>query len=145
MCNLYKMWNILSFILLLVCNRALYWFTSIGSDTIFYSNECLSSPIGYSSDATPFPAKGPQWKVAHPLTLNYKAPIASRDATICVSSGGTPCGGITKGFKFVKFLCFACYSKQRNFTNVKPFVIPTYRVPSPGTHMVASIAAIGAS
>ena len=48
---------------------------------------------------------GIQWEVAHPLTLNYKAPIPSRDATICVSSEGTPYIVITKGFKFVKFLC----------------------------------------
>ena len=32
---------------------------------------------------------GSQWEVAHPLTLNYEAPISSRDATICVSSEGT--------------------------------------------------------
>ena len=44
---------------------------------------------------------GIQWEVAHPLTLNYGAPIASMDVTICVSSEGTPYMGITKGFKFV--------------------------------------------
>ncbi len=33
---------------------------------------------------------GIQWEVAHPLPLNYGAPIASMDATMCVSSGGTP-------------------------------------------------------
>ncbi len=49
---------------------------------------------------------GIQWEVAHPLTLNYEAPIASKDATICVSSEGTPSVGITKGFKLVKFLFF---------------------------------------
>ncbi len=49
---------------------------------------------------------GIQCEVAHPLSLNYGAPIASMDATICVSGGGTPYIGITKGFKFVKFLCF---------------------------------------
>ena len=45
------------------------------------------------------------------------------DATICVNSGGTPYIGIT---------------------NSKPFAIPTYEVPSPLTHMVASMEAIGA-
>ncbi len=39
---------------------------------------------------------------------------------------------------------FAWYSKQRNFTNLKPVVIPTYGVPSLLTHMVVSIEAIGA-
>ncbi len=37
---------------------------------------------------------GIQWEVAYPLTLNYGAPIASRDASICVSSEGTPYVGI---------------------------------------------------
>ena len=27
-------------ILLLVCNRARYWSTAVGSDTVFYSNDC---------------------------------------------------------------------------------------------------------
>ena len=39
---------------------------------------------------------------------------------------------------------FAWYSKERNFTNLKPFVIPTDGVPSLLTHMVVSIEAIGA-
>ena len=39
---------------------------------------------------------GSQWEVAHPLTLNYGAPIASMDATMCVSNEGTPYVGITK-------------------------------------------------
>ncbi len=47
---------------------------------------------------------GIQWEVAHPLTLNYGAPIASMDATICVSVEGTPYVGITKGFKCVMYL-----------------------------------------
>ena len=37
---------------------------------------------------------GIQWEVDHPLTLNYKAPIASVDATMCVSSEGPPYGCI---------------------------------------------------
>ncbi len=76
---------------------------------------------------------GIQWEVAHPLTLNYGAPIASMDATMCVSNEGTPYVGITKGFKFV------------NFKNLKPFVIPMYGVPSLLTYMVASMEAIGAA
>ena len=32
------------FILLLVCNRAHYWFTAAGSDTIFYNNDCYKQP-----------------------------------------------------------------------------------------------------
>ncbi len=52
---------------------------------------------------------GIQWEVVYPLTLNYDAPISSRDATIYVSSEGTPYVGITKGWK--------------------PFVIPMYGVP----------------
>ena len=32
---------------------------------------------------------GIQWEVAHPLTLNNGAPIASRNATTCVGSEGT--------------------------------------------------------
>ena len=49
---------------------------------------------------------GIQWEVAHPLALNNRAPIASMDATMCVSVEGTPYIGITKSFKFVKFLRF---------------------------------------
>ena len=49
---------------------------------------------------------GIQWEVAHPLPLNYGALIASMDATICVIGVGTPYIGITKGFKFVRFLHF---------------------------------------
>ncbi len=63
---------------------------------------------------------GIQWEVAHPLSLNDGAPIASMDATICVSSAG------------------------RNFTNLKPFIIPMYGVSPLLTHMVASIEVIGA-
>ncbi len=37
---------------------------------------------------------GIQWEVAHPLTLNYGAPIPSMDATMCVSNEGTPYVGI---------------------------------------------------
>ncbi len=33
---------------------------------------------------------GIQLEVAHPLTLQYGAPISSMDGTICGSSGGTP-------------------------------------------------------
>ncbi len=40
---------------------------------------------------------GIQWEVAHPLSLNYGVPIASMDAAICVSGGGTPYVGLTKG------------------------------------------------
>ncbi len=28
---------------------------------------------------------GIQWEVAHPMALNYGAPIASMDATLCVN------------------------------------------------------------
>ncbi len=53
---------------------------------------------------------GIQWEVAHPLSLNYGAPIASMDAAICVSGGGNPYIGITKGFKeFYKLETF-CYT-----------------------------------
>ncbi len=34
---------------------------------------------------------GIQWEVAYLLTLNYRAPTTSMDATICVSGGGTAC------------------------------------------------------
>ncbi len=34
-------WDI---ILLLLSNRALYWFTAVGSETIFYSNRCYKLP-----------------------------------------------------------------------------------------------------
>ncbi len=37
---------------------------------------------------------GIHWEVAHPLMLNYGAPIASTDATMCVSSEGTSYVGI---------------------------------------------------
>ncbi len=36
--------KITSFILLLLSNRALYWFTAGGSKTVFYSNECYKLP-----------------------------------------------------------------------------------------------------
>ena len=32
------------FILLLVSKRALYWFTAVGSETVFYSNKCYKFP-----------------------------------------------------------------------------------------------------
>ena len=32
--------HVFAFILLLLSNRALYWFTAVGSETIFYSNKC---------------------------------------------------------------------------------------------------------
>ncbi len=31
-------------ILLLLSNRALYWFTAVGSETVFYSNKCYELP-----------------------------------------------------------------------------------------------------
>ncbi len=43
---------------------------------------------------------GIQWEVAHPLMLNYGAPIASMDAIMCVSGEGTSYVGIPKGFEF---------------------------------------------
>ncbi len=61
--------------------------------------------------------------------FNYGAPIASTDATMCVSDEDTAYIGIAKGFEFVKSLSF---------------VIPTYEDPALLTHMVASIDAIGA-
>ncbi len=55
---------------------------------------------------SPKALNGIQWEVAHPLMLNYGAPIASMDAIMCVSGEGTSYVGIPKGFEFVKFLCF---------------------------------------
>ena len=40
---------------------------------------------------------GIQWEVAHPLSLNFGAPITSIDATMCVRGVSTPYVGITKG------------------------------------------------
>ncbi len=36
--------TIYMFILLLLSNRALYWFTAVGSETVFYSNKCYKLP-----------------------------------------------------------------------------------------------------
>ncbi len=33
-----------NFILLLLSNRALYWFTAVGSEIVFYSNKCYKLP-----------------------------------------------------------------------------------------------------
>ncbi len=55
---------------------------------------------------------GIQWEVAHPLPLNYGAPVASMDATVCVSGEGTPYLRITKGFNFIKFLHFEYHANS---------------------------------
>ena len=41
---------------------------------------------------------GIQWKVAHQLMFNYGDPIASMDATICVSGEGTAYIGMVCNF-----------------------------------------------
>ncbi len=41
-CGLWR--NIYGLILLLLSNRAFYWFTVIGSETVFYSNKCYKLP-----------------------------------------------------------------------------------------------------
>ncbi len=88
----------------------------------------FSNDVTYQKTSVPKALNGIQWEVAHPLSLNYGAPVGSMDTTICVGSAGIPYVGITKGFKFL---------------NLKPFVIPTYEVPALVTHMVTSIDAIG--
>ncbi len=38
--NFYTLAKIWTIILLLLSNRVLYWFTAVGSETVFYSNRC---------------------------------------------------------------------------------------------------------
>ncbi len=53
-------------------------------------NEVIYEENGWNRYEFSKALNGIQWKVAHPLPLNYGAPISSRDATMCVSGGGTP-------------------------------------------------------
>ena len=68
---------------------------------------------------------GIQWEVAHPLSLNYGAPIAYMDATICVSGGGTPYIGITKGFMLYQLVIGSHWIPLRAFAQGLIRILPT--------------------
>ncbi len=68
--------DILMFILLLLSNRALYWFTTVGSETVFYSNKCYKLPdLLLHRTFCYFPPKSPDTLCVPRFFVSYLTPL----------------------------------------------------------------------